>query len=78
MGSAPSAMAQAEDGELAALAAAGDAVAFGVLAGRYQGLMHGVCRRITCTGCGACVSFCPIEGAIVDRWVPDLQEPHAS
>jgi NAD-dependent dihydropyrimidine dehydrogenase PreA subunit len=31
-----------------------------------------------CTGCGACASFCPVEGAIVNRWVPDLQEPHAS
>jgi len=48
MGSASAAMERAEDAELAALAAAGDAAAFEVLAVRYQGLMHGVCRRITC------------------------------
>jgi len=36
------------DNELAALAAAGDTGAFETLAGRYQSLMYGVCRRITC------------------------------
>lgn len=36
------------DNELAALAADGDTAAFETLAGRYQHLMHGVCRRITC------------------------------
>ena len=41
-------MAQAEDSELAGLAAIGDAGAFGLLVGRYQRLMYGVCRRITC------------------------------
>jgi RNA polymerase sigma-70 factor, ECF subfamily len=41
-------MAEAEDSDLAALAAAGDDAAFRLLAGRYQGLMYGVCRRIAC------------------------------
>jgi len=36
------------DNELAALAADGDTCAFEMLAGRYQDLMYGVCRRITC------------------------------
>ena len=47
MGSAPTAMADAPDAELAVLAAAGNAEAFSALAGRYQGLMHGVCAGIT-------------------------------
>jgi hypothetical protein len=34
--------------EMAARASAGDASAFEILAGRYQSLMYGVCRRITC------------------------------
>ena len=38
----------AADGELAVLAAAGDAEAFAALAGRHRELMYGVCRRITC------------------------------
>ena len=36
------------DNALTALAAAGDTCAFEMLAGRYQSLMYGVCRRITC------------------------------
>jgi len=36
------------DAELVALAAHGDKTAFEVLAGRYRGFMHAVCRRITC------------------------------
>jgi len=48
MGAAWSAGAPVSDNELAALAAAGDTGAFETLAGRYQSLMYGVCRRITC------------------------------
>lgn len=36
------------DHDLALLAAAGDARAFELIAGRYRGLMYAVCRRITC------------------------------
>jgi len=36
------------DNELASLAACGDTHALEVLAGRYQRMMYGVCRRITC------------------------------
>jgi NAD-dependent dihydropyrimidine dehydrogenase PreA subunit len=25
-----------------------------------------------CIDCGACLSVCPVEGAIVDRWRPEL------
>ena len=28
-----------------------------------------------CTDCGACLSVCPIEGAILDNWQPALQVP---
>lgn len=28
-----------------------------------------------CINCGACLSVCPIENAIVDRWYPELQKP---
>ena len=27
-----------------------------------------------CTNCGACLSVCPIEGAIVAEWKPALQK----
>jgi NAD-dependent dihydropyrimidine dehydrogenase PreA subunit len=29
----------------------------------------------TCIDCGACLSACPIEGAILDEWKPELQKP---
>ena len=29
----------------------------------------------TCIDCGACLSVCPIEGAILDEWKPELQKP---
>jgi RNA polymerase sigma-70 factor, ECF subfamily len=38
---------EAPDGELASLAAAGDAAAFEALVDRHQGLMYAICRRIT-------------------------------
>ncbi len=28
-----------------------------------------------CIDCGACLSVCPIEGAILDEWKPELQKP---
>ena len=28
-----------------------------------------------CIDCGACLSVCPIEGAIIDEWRPRLQRP---
>ena len=28
-----------------------------------------------CIDCGACLSVCPIEGAILDEWQPELQRP---
>lgn len=65
MDSASAAIAQAGDGELAALAAAGDATAFGVLADRYQGLMHGICRRITCNDQDAMDA---LQEALVAMW----------
>jgi len=27
----------------------------------------------TCINCGACLSACPVEGAIHDQWEPELQ-----
>lgn len=30
-----------------------------------------------CIDCGACLSVCPIEGAILDEWIPRLQKPDA-
>jgi NAD-dependent dihydropyrimidine dehydrogenase PreA subunit len=27
-----------------------------------------------CISCGACLSVCPIEGAILDEWHPELQK----
>lgn len=27
----------------------------------------------TCIDCGACLAACPVEGAILDEWKPDLQ-----
>jgi NAD-dependent dihydropyrimidine dehydrogenase PreA subunit len=27
----------------------------------------------TCIDCGACLSACPVEGAIHDQWEPQLQ-----
>jgi NAD-dependent dihydropyrimidine dehydrogenase PreA subunit len=30
-----------------------------------------------CIDCGACLSVCPIEGAILDEWRPELQKPNA-
>lgn len=27
----------------------------------------------TCIDCGACLAACPIEGAILDEWKPELQ-----
>jgi NAD-dependent dihydropyrimidine dehydrogenase PreA subunit len=29
----------------------------------------------TCIDCGACLSACPVEGAILDEWKPELQKP---
>jgi NAD-dependent dihydropyrimidine dehydrogenase PreA subunit len=29
----------------------------------------------TCIECGACLSVCPIQGAILDEWRPELQKP---
>lgn len=26
-----------------------------------------------CTNCGACLSVCPIEDAVLDTWKPELQ-----
>jgi RNA polymerase sigma-70 factor (ECF subfamily) len=66
MGSASTSMTEAEDFELAALAAAGNADAFGMLAGRYQGLMHGVCRRITCDDHDALDA---LQEALVIMWL---------
>lgn len=65
MDSASAAIMQAEDGELAALAAAGNAAAFGMLASRYQGLMHSVCRRITCNDQDAVDA---LQEALVAMW----------
>ena len=28
----------------------------------------------TCIDCGACLAACPVEGAILDEWKPDLQK----
>ncbi len=30
-----------------------------------------------CTNCGICLSICPIEGAVLDEWRPELQTPGA-
>jgi RNA polymerase sigma-70 factor (ECF subfamily) len=53
------------DAELAALAAAGDAGAFSVLAARHQKLMYGVCRRITCNDDDAVDA---LQEALVIMW----------
>jgi RNA polymerase sigma-70 factor, ECF subfamily len=53
------------DAELAARAAAGDSAAFTVLASRYQALMHGVCRRITCNDEDA---YDALQDALVIMW----------
>ena len=31
----------------------------------------------TCIDCGACLSACPVEGAILDDWQPELQKPQS-
>src|SRR5690349_14589047 len=31
-----------------------------------------------CIDCGACLSVCPVEGAILDVWRPELQTPTAN
>jgi NAD-dependent dihydropyrimidine dehydrogenase PreA subunit len=31
-----------------------------------------------CIDCGACLSVCPIEGAILDEWKPELQKTTAA
>ena len=28
----------------------------------------------TCIDCGACLAACPVEGAILDEWKPELQK----
>lgn len=28
----------------------------------------------TCIDCGACLAACPVEGAIIDEWKPELQK----
>jgi RNA polymerase sigma-70 factor, ECF subfamily len=66
MGSASTTLAEADDSELAELAAAGDGVAFGVLASRYQGLMYGVCRRITCDDHDALDA---LQDALLNMWL---------
>ena len=30
-----------------------------------------------CIDCGACLGICPIQGAILDQWKPELQQPNA-
>lgn len=37
---------------------------------RYTSIDDGAC-----IDCGACLSVCPIEGAILDEWRPEFQEP---
>ena len=40
---------------------------------KYVWIDNSICIR-----CGACLSVCPIEGAILDEWHPELQKGHAT
>jgi NAD-dependent dihydropyrimidine dehydrogenase PreA subunit len=38
-----------------------------------KGTIYSYIDAAACTACGACLSVCPIEGAILDDWRPQLQ-----
>ena len=38
-----------------------------------KGCMFTYIDNNNCTDCGACLSVCPVEGAIIDEWRPELQ-----
>src|ERR1700730_15351943 len=40
---------------------------------KYVWIDNSICIR-----CGACLSVCPIEGAILDEWHPELQKGNAT
>jgi tetratricopeptide (TPR) repeat protein/NAD-dependent dihydropyrimidine dehydrogenase PreA subunit len=42
-----------------------------------KGTTFTVIDPAVCTNCGVCLSICPIEGAILDQWRPELQAPRA-
>jgi len=40
-----------------------------------EGLLVTFVDSTKCTDCGACEFACPIEGAVLDVWRPELQAP---
>ncbi len=43
-----------------------------------KGTSFVVIEPAACTNCGICLSICPIEGAVLDEWRPELQTPGAT
>ena len=39
-----------------------------------KGNKYPIIDNDTCIDCGACLAACPVEGAILDEWKPELQK----